>query len=45
MTWACAASQPMDQDGLATGMPAAFITSLALGLFIASAEASTPECV
>ena len=29
----------------ATGMPAAFITSLAFGLFMASAEASTPEWV
>ena len=45
MTCASAAWKRLTRIDSATGMPAAFITSLARGLFMASAEASTPEWV
>jgi hypothetical protein len=45
MTWARPASRRETSMPSATGTPAAFMTSFAFGLFMASAEASTPEWV
>ena len=44
MTWPLAISARVAVSPSGTGTPAAFITVLAMSLFIAKAEASTPEC-